>query len=167
MGCQELIRIEPMRLRDLDEVRNIERKSFATPWSYGAFLSELVENENAHYLVARCSEDVVGYVGLWVILDEGHITNVAVRPDMRNRGIGHMLLTAITALALKHGVWKMTLEVRKSNSRAQRLYQALGYRPAGVRPRYYVDNNEDAIIMWKELTDDDKERLGIGDRDQL
>lgn len=155
MGCQDIVRTEPMRLQDLDAVRRIERQSFTTPWSYEAFVSELLENDNARYLVARDGADVVGYVGLWIILDEGHITNVAVRPDRRGRGVGRCLLAAITRVARAHGARRMTLEVRKSNVRAQKLYTALGYRAAGVRPQYYVDNNEDAIIMWRELTDDD------------
>ncbi len=155
MGCQDIVRTEPMRLQDLDAVRRIERQSFTTPWSYEAFVSELLENDNARYLVARDGADVVGYVGLWIILDEGHITNVAVRPDRRGRGVGRCLLAAITRVARAHGARRMTLEVRKSNVRAQKLYASLGYRAAGVRPQYYVDNNEDAIIMWRELTDDD------------
>lgn len=143
--------IDPMRVRDLSEILKIERLSFTTPWSRGAFLSELLENDRAYYLVARSGERPVGYIGVWIIAGEGHITNVAVHPDFRRSGVGTRLLTAIGDLAREKGATRLTLEVRRSNAGAQRLYVALGFESAGIRRAYYRDNNEDAIIMWKDL----------------
>lgn len=147
----ESITIEPMRLRDLDQVLRIERLSFSSPWSRAAFLSELLENDRARYIVARIGDQVVGYTGMWIVIDEGHITNVAVHPHWRNRGIATQLLGALEEIARANGVRRMTLEVRKSNVVAHTLYEKLGFRDAGIRRAYYRDNNEDAIIMWKEL----------------
>ncbi|HEY8424901.1 MAG TPA: ribosomal protein S18-alanine N-acetyltransferase [Limnochordales bacterium] len=143
--------IDPMRVKDLNDIMVIERLSFSTPWSRAAFLSELLDNDRAHYLVARVDGRAVGYVGIWLVADEGHITNVAVHPDYRGRGVGRRLMEAITDLARRKGMRRMTLEVRKSNIRAQRLYESLGFRSAGIRRGYYRDNNEDAIIMWRDL----------------
>ncbi|MBE3577159.1 MAG: ribosomal protein S18-alanine N-acetyltransferase [Limnochordales bacterium] len=140
-----------MRLRDLDQVLRIERLSFSSPWSRAAFLSELLENDRARYIVARIGDQVVGYTGMWIVIDEGHITNVAVHPHWRNRGIATQLLGALEEIARANGVRRMTLEVRKSNVVAHTLYEKLGFRDAGIRRAYYRDNNEDAIIMWKEL----------------
>lgn len=143
--------IDPMRVRDLSDILKIERLSFTTPWSRGAFLSELLENDRAYYLVARCGERAVGYIGVWIIAGEGHITNVAVHPDFRRNGVGTRLLNAIGELAREKGASRLTLEVRRSNTSAQRLYAALGFESAGIRRGYYRDNNEDAVIMWKDL----------------
>lgn len=147
----EAVVIDPMRLRDLGEVMKIEKLCFTTPWSKHAFLSELLDNDRAYYLVAKVDDRPVGYIGVWLIAGEGHITNVAVHPDFRRRGIGRRLLLAAEELALARGQRRMTLEVRVSNEGAQRLYRSLGYVAAGVRRRYYRDNDEDALIMWKDL----------------
>ncbi|HEY8417705.1 MAG TPA: ribosomal protein S18-alanine N-acetyltransferase [Limnochordales bacterium] len=147
--------IEPMRVADIDMVMEIERRSFPTPWSRAAFVSELLDNDRAHYFVARATTDngplVVGYIGLWLIAGEGHITNVAVHPDYRQRGIGRRLLEAAAELCRARSARRMTLEVRVSNLVAQRLYRDMGFVSAGIRRGYYRDNNEDAIIMWKDL----------------
>lgn len=147
----ESVVIDPMRLRDLGDIMKIEKLSFTTPWSKQAFLSELLDNDRAYYLVAKVNERAVGYIGIWLIAGEGHVTNVAVHPDYRGRGIGNQLMTAIERLAGERGVNRLTLEVRVSNERAQNLYRKLGYLPAGIRRRYYRDNDEDALIMWKDL----------------
>lgn len=147
----ESVVIDPMRLRDLGDIMKIEKLSFTTPWSKQAFLSELLDNERAYYLVAKVNNRAVGYIGIWLIAGEGHVTNVAVHPDYRGRGIGNQLLTAIERLAEERGVRRLTLEVRVSNEGAQSLYRKLGYLPAGIRRRYYRDNDEDALIMWKDL----------------
>lgn len=154
------VAIEPMRLRDLGDILTIERLSFPTPWSRYAFLSELLENDRAYYLVARLVPTVpprprrarpAGYVGVWLVLDEGHVTNVAVHPEYRGMGIGRQLMQAVEDLVREKGGKRMTLEVRRTNLIAQNLYRSLGYRSAGVRRGYYRDNNEDAFIMWKDL----------------
>jgi ribosomal-protein-alanine N-acetyltransferase len=146
------IQIEPMRVRDLDAVLAIERASFPTPWSRYAYLSELLENDRAYYVVAKTHDRrVAGYIGMWLVIDEGHITTIAVHPLHRGRGVGRQLLEAAEAIARERGALRITLEVRVSNAVAHSLYQKMGYVDAGIRPGYYRDNNEDAIIMWKEL----------------
>ena len=94
---------------------------------------------------------VAGYIGMWLVIDEGHITTIAVHPLHRGRGVGRQLLEAAEAIARERGALRITLEVRVSNTVAHSLYQKMGYVDAGIRPGYYRDNNEDAIIMWKEL----------------
>lgn len=153
MGAQAPIVIDPMRVRDIPDILKIEHLSFTTPWTRGAFLSELLANEYAYYIVAKVDSVSVAYIGVWIIVGEGHITNVAVHPDYRNRGIGRRLLLAADEVVRARGGVRMTLEVRKSNFLAQRLYKSLGYEPAGIRKGYYRDNREDAIVMWKELAD--------------
>jgi ribosomal-protein-alanine N-acetyltransferase len=143
--------IEGMRVSDVEDVLEIEQASFATPWSRLAFLSELLENERAMYLVAREGERVIGYVGMWRILDEGHITNLAVHPEFRRKGVGRSLLETLCRLALARRLRRLTLEVRVSNLTAQRLYESFGFLSAGVRPGYYQDNQEGALIMWLDL----------------
>ena len=93
----------------------------------------------------------MGYAGMWIILDEGHITNIAVDPTYRRQGIGQGLLDELTKLAVERGAIAMTLEVRVSNAEAQSLYTKLGFVPRGIRKGYYQDNKEDALIMWREL----------------
>ncbi|MGE5508808.1 MAG: ribosomal protein S18-alanine N-acetyltransferase [Chitinophagales bacterium] len=147
-----MVLIEPMQVGDLEDVLRIEEASFPTPWSRFAFLSELLENERAVYLVAREDGRVVGYVGMWRILNEGHITNLAVHPDQRRRGIGRRLLQALVNISRTRGIDRLTLEVRVSNTPAQTLYESFGFRSAGVRPGYYQDNDEDALIMWHDIS---------------
>lgn len=151
MGDQIQIVIDPMRLRDVPGVLVVERLSFPTPWSRQAFLSELFENDRAYYIVAKDKDRVIGYAGIWLIAGEGHVTNVAVHPDYRQQGIGRRLLVTLEELIRNRGGDRLTLEVRVSNTWAQHLYQSLGYVAAGLRKGYYRDNNEDAVIMWKEL----------------
>ncbi|HHT36088.1 MAG TPA: ribosomal protein S18-alanine N-acetyltransferase [Firmicutes bacterium] len=149
--------IDTMKISDIPGVQVIERHSFSTPWSMQAFIAEITQNDCARYLVIRSQEQVVGYIGMWVILDEGHITNVAVHPAWRRQGIGTRLIKEMAQLAYGLGVRRMTLEVRVSNYRAQALYRKLGFEDAGIRPKYYLDDGEDALIMWKELKSDEFE----------
>lgn len=143
--------IRAMTLEDIPAVAQIERESFATPWSPDAFYTELTKNLFAHYFVLEQDEQVVGYAGMWVLLDEAHVTNIALREAFRGRGLGERLLREMMAVAWQRGAKRMTLEVRVSNERAQRLYRKLGFEPSGVRPGYYTDNGEDALIMWADL----------------
>lgn len=145
------LQIEAMRLRDVSQVLRIERASFPTPWSRRAFLSELLTNENAHYIVARIGKRVVGYVGMWLVAGEAHVTNLAVHPKYRRRGIGRKLMDHLARMAREKGAIYMTLEVRRSNLTAQSLYRQLGFVVEGVRPGYYLDNGEDALLMGKDL----------------
>ncbi|HEU5288148.1 MAG TPA: ribosomal protein S18-alanine N-acetyltransferase [Candidatus Limnocylindria bacterium] len=142
--------IEDMTLDDIDAVQEVERASFPVPWPANAFRHELTQNKNAHYIIAKEGDHVVGYAGLWLSLDEAHITTFAVLPAYRRRRIGERMLLAIFERAGKLGAEWLTLEVRASNLPAQRLYEKYGFRPAGIRRRYYSDNNEDAIIMWTD-----------------
>ena len=142
--------VEPMRLDDIPAVHAIESASFPTPWPPYAFRGELESNGMAHYLVLRAGERVVAYAGLWLMVDEAHVTTFAVLPAYRRRGIGARLLSELIELAAGLGASVVTLEVRLSNVAARRLYQRFGFRPVGVRPRYYSDNGEDALIMTTE-----------------
>ncbi|KKC30367.1 ribosomal protein S18-alanine N-acetyltransferase [Caldanaerobacter subterraneus] len=141
--------IRPMTEDDIDEVMEIEKLSFTTPWSREAFVGEVTKNSCARYIVAEVDKKVVGYAGFWVVLDEGHITNIAVHPEYRGRGIGSRLMEGLIDLAKKNGITSMTLEVRESNLVAQNLYKKFGFKVLGRREGYYQDNNEDAIVMWK------------------
>lgn len=146
--------LRPMLMEDIPQIIAIEKQSFPTPWSAYAFTCELCDNEFAYYLVLTAENDpsnVVGYGGMWIIIDEAHITNIAVSPEYRGRMLGEHLMTGLMELAISKKVERMTLEVRVSNDRAQRLYKRLGFKPAGIRPGYYIDTNEDALIMWREL----------------
>lgn len=145
-----MVTFEEMLVEHLDQVEEIEKVSFPTPWTRSSFTDELLRNDFAHYIVAVHEGAVIGYGGMWHILDEAHITNVAVRPDCRGKNIGKALMLEIIRQAVTMGVNSMTLEVRPSNKAARRLYHVLGFEERGVRKRYYSDTNEDAIIMWKE-----------------
>ncbi|MDR7433951.1 MAG: ribosomal protein S18-alanine N-acetyltransferase [Armatimonadota bacterium] len=137
-----------MRVEHLPRVLEIERVSFPTPWPQDAYLQEIRGNRLASYIVAKVEEEVVGYAGMWVILDEAHITTIAVDPRYRRQSIGERLLLALIEEAIRRGARWMTLEVRKSNTAAQALYRKYGFRDIGVRRGYYSDNREDAIVMW-------------------
>jgi ribosomal-protein-alanine N-acetyltransferase len=145
-----VLRIRPMTADDLPAVQLIERASFATPWPSHAYRQELEGNRLAHYLVATLAGEVVAYGGIWVMVDEAHITTFAVHPRYRQRRIGERLLMALLDLALDRHAREATLEVRLTNLAARRLYEKYGFRPVGIRPRYYTDNQEDALIMTTE-----------------
>lgn len=139
--------LRPMMERDLPDIMEIERASFATPWSQQEMRGELL-NEIAHYQVAEWEGQVVAYAGYWLIGDEAHITNVAVRSGCRRRGFGEKVVRSLMEEARGNGVHAMTLEVRAGNKSAQALYCKLGFEGVGLRPGYYEDNREDALIMW-------------------
>lgn len=142
-----------MELSDLSRIEVIENHSFSAPWPRQAFYNELVFNQFAHYTVVTVDGIVAGYCGFWLILDEAHITNIAIHPDYRGTGLGEATLLYVMDLARKLGADKMTLEVRVSNTVAQSLYDKLGFTRAGLRKEYYTDNKEDAIIMWVTLNE--------------
>lgn len=135
---------------DLPEVMEIEKVSFPTPWSKESYLAEL-ENDGTQYRVVRLDGKLVGYGGMWLIVDEAHITNIAVHPDFRQQRIGERLMTELIGLANQHKLTGITLEVRPSNQGALRLYNKLGFLPTAFRKGYYSDTGEDALIMWKYL----------------
>ncbi|MBO7747402.1 ribosomal protein S18-alanine N-acetyltransferase [Paenibacillus sp. MWE-103] len=140
-----------MTLDDVPTIAAIEEESFATPWTKDAFVNELTNNHFARYMVMDYEGAAIGYAGMWTIMDEAHVTNVAVREAYRGQGLGELLMTELMRTAVLFGARRMTLEVRVSNSVARRLYAKLGFEPSGIRPGYYSDNMEDALIMWAEL----------------
>jgi ribosomal-protein-alanine N-acetyltransferase len=149
--------LDPMGLADVDDVLAIERDSFATPWPRRAFTYELTENKVAHLWVARAGRPagppaVVGYLCLWFVADEVHVTNLAVSPASRGRGIGRRLLLTLLAHFRGRGARLATLEVREGNDPARRLYTHLGFRVVGRRRGYYVDSGEDALVLEADLT---------------
>lgn len=134
---------------DVDAVHEIEELCFKTPWSKESFLREIQENQCARYMVVREDGKAIAYAGVWFIIDEGHITNIAVHPDKRGMGYGEMVTREMIQLAADSGMVWMTLEVRRSNKVAQALYHKLGFIDVGYRKRYY-ENSEDALIMALE-----------------
>ena len=141
------LRILPMHVDDLPAVHEIEKKSFTTPWPPHAYRSELESNDLAHYVCAWTGGRIVAYAGMWLVVDEAHITTFAVDPPWRRRRIGDRLLMALLDVAITRGARDATLEVRVSNVGARRLYEKYGFRPVGIRPRYYSDDYEDALVM--------------------
>jgi len=139
--------VEPMTLDDVPDVHRIEAHSFPVPWPDYAFRQELQTNRMAHYMVVRAGAETVAYGGMWLMVDEAHITTFAVLPEWRRRGIGARLMLEMMDLARTLGARVATLEVRLSNRAARALYGRFGFRPVGIRPRYYSDNGEDALIM--------------------
>ena len=147
------LRIAPMTFDDLPAVHAIERASFSVPWPDDAYRHELTTNRLASYVVARTDDAIVGFAGLWVMVDEAHVTTFAVDPRWRRRGVGERLLLTLLDIAVARKAREATLEVRLSNMPARRLYEKYGFRPVGIRPRYYSDNGEDALIMTTEALD--------------
>lgn len=135
--------------KDAEEIHLIETVCFASPWSTQSVLDDINHDERAFYLVAEREDHVAGYVGLWKILDEGHITNVAVRPEDRRLGIGDQLIDRLIDELDQIGIHRITLEVRRSNQAAIHLYEKHGFKGVGYRKGYYEDNGEDALIMWR------------------
>jgi ribosomal-protein-alanine N-acetyltransferase len=184
--------IERMELEDLAQVRRIEKASFPVPWPRNSYRREILDNHRAWYLVVRrldaklppeppprpfplnllprrveTANDVVAFAGLWLMMDEAHITTVAVEPHNRRRGLGEALIIEMAKLSQLRGAERMTLEVRMSNRVAQSLYRKYGFTDHGVRPRYYSDDLEDALIMWSEPIDgtDFRQRLVDNERE--
>ncbi|MCM3093795.1 MULTISPECIES: ribosomal protein S18-alanine N-acetyltransferase [unclassified Cytobacillus] len=140
-----------MSEEDIDDVLEIEHKSFATPWSREAFFNEITHNQFALYVVLEEDNKVIGYCGAWIVVDEAHITNVALLPEYRGRKLGEALMRQLMELASEKGAITMTLEVRVSNFTAQSLYRKLGFQNGAIRKNYYTDNQEDALVMWVNL----------------
>ncbi len=176
---RETFVVETMAIEHIVEVRELERRCFPTPWPKESFYYELERNRMARYIVLRRvaedeaapaeaveppgllqrifggrnrvhSNSVVGFAGLWMMVDEAHITTLAVSPDHQGKGLGELLLVAITEISVAHGAKMMTLEVRPSNTIAQKLYEKHGFSGHGIRPHYYSDDGEDAVVMWSE-----------------
>jgi ribosomal-protein-alanine N-acetyltransferase len=144
----ERLQIAAMHQEDIPVVIDIESVSFSTSWPANAFSNEIGENKLAHYYVGRVDGKVVAYGGIWVILEDSHITTIAVHPEYRGRGLGEQMLVHLLDEAMARGASWITLEVRESNEIAQRLYRKYGFTNVSVRRAYYSDNNENAVVMW-------------------
>lgn len=140
--------IRRMREGDIERVAHIERATFPSPWSRGMFVDELLQGASRHWVVADSQWGIVGYAGLMEADGDAHVMNLAVRSDARGLGLGTALLGELAAEARRRGLARMTLEVREGNAAALGLYASAGFEPAGVRPGYYSDSGEDAVIMW-------------------
>jgi ribosomal-protein-alanine N-acetyltransferase len=140
--------IARMTASDVAAVTRIERASFSTIWPADAFYNELSTNKLAHYFVGRFNDNIVAYGGIWVILEDSHITTLAVDPEHRGRRFGEVLLLRLIDEAIERGSAWLTLEVRESNTVAQRLYRKYGFTTVTMRTGYYSDDNESALIMW-------------------
>lgn len=144
--------VGPMTNEDIRAVLRIETLSFSTSWPHNAFTSEINDNRLAHYFVGRLGESqtgpIVAYGGIWVILEDSHITTIAVHPDWRGRRYGEAMLQYLLNEAIVRGASWITLEVRESNDVAQRLYRKYGFTIVSKRRAYYSDNNENALVMW-------------------
>lgn len=141
------VTVSPMRRRHLRSVLAIEAQVYPRPWSSRLFEEEL-DRSNRVYVVARVGPTVVGYAGLLMIADDGHVATVAVDPAWQGQGIAKRLLAELIRGALDLGANQLTLEVRVSNLVAQSIYRRFGFAPAGARKAYYADNGEDALVMW-------------------
>jgi len=140
-----------MTIGDIDNVHIIETLSFSTPWSKDAFYNELTHNKFAKYIVIENGEQLVGYIGAWIVIDEVHITNIAILPEFRGQKLGEQLLGTMMEQSKRLGAKSMTLEVRVSNTVAQNLYKKLGFQKGAIRKNYYTDNQEDALVMWVNI----------------
>jgi ribosomal-protein-alanine N-acetyltransferase len=149
------VRITAMRRRHLRSVLRIENQVYPRPWSLGLFMSELAIRSGRIYLVARVGPTVVGYAGMLFSGDDGHVTTIAVDPHWQRSKIGKRLLLHLLRRGVARDAKNFTLEVRMSNEAAQSLYRAFGFVPAGVRKGYYVETNEDAMVMWVHDVDHD------------
>ncbi|WP_251861522.1 ribosomal protein S18-alanine N-acetyltransferase [Clostridium sp. Marseille-Q2269] len=149
MNKKDII-ILPLSLEYIDGVMEIDSLSFSVPWSKISYETEL-KNKFAKYIIVvdKTNNKVLGFAGMWLIIDECHITNIAVHPNYRGLGIGNILMNEIIEFCKQHTITGITLEVRESNTTAKNLYYKHGFKDSGIRKGYYSDNNENALLMWK------------------
>lgn len=137
---------------DVPAVYAIELATFPTPWTLDSFYYEMHENQYAHYVLAIDENNtIIGFCGMWMVIDAAQITNVAVLETARGQGIGEGLMREAMRIAREHGMDVMSLEVRETNTVAQNLYRKLAFQDGGIRKGYYTDNGEDALVMWVNL----------------
>ena len=147
-----MVRYRRMTIDDVQAVHKIELASFPTPWTLDSFYYEMTENQFAHYLVAEDENgEIIGFCGIWLVIDAAQITNVAVVQSVRGQGIGETLMREAMRVAEEANMDVMSLEVRVTNTVAQNLYRKLGFQDGGLRKGYYTDNQEDALVMWVNL----------------
>ncbi|MFD2638021.1 ribosomal protein S18-alanine N-acetyltransferase [Piscibacillus salipiscarius] len=145
------IKVRNMVIEDLPDVIVIENESFRTPWKKRDFLHDLLKNSFSHYLVIEVEGRVVGYCGVWIVLEAAQITNIAVSPKYRGLQLGKKLFNEVLNTVEEHGASELSLEVRESNQVAQNMYQQFGLEVVGKREKYYQDDGEDALVMWVKL----------------
>lgn len=147
--------IRNLQEKDINDLVEIEELCFHTPWTKNSLKQEL-KNKLARYKVIEKDSKIVAYAGIWFVVDEGHITNVAVHPEHRGLGYGNQVIEALIDECANSNIISMTLEVRKSNETAIKLYKKYGFKLSGIRPGYYTDTQEDALIMWKDIEKGEK-----------
>ena len=147
------IRVRIAKSSDLDDIYELDVQTFAMPWSKEALSYDILENDNAFVIVAEYEGEFAGYADIWTVLDEADLNSIAVRVDFRRKGIGDAIMLAMTEMLSANGVATINLEVRVSNMPAIKLYKKYGFKECGVRPGYYLDNGEDALIMKRETGD--------------
>jgi [ribosomal protein S18]-alanine N-acetyltransferase len=147
-GAPRRLEVSPMELADVADVLKIEALSFQSAWPLNAFQNELRDNKLAHYFVGRVDGKIVAYGGIWVILEDSHVTTIAVHPDNRGQRLGEEMLVFLLDEAIKREASWITLEVRETNDVAQKLYRKYGFTIVSTRRGYYSDNNESALVMW-------------------
>jgi ribosomal-protein-alanine N-acetyltransferase len=148
------VHLTPMRRRHLRTVLRIETEVYPRPWTINLFVSELGMRTSRSYYVAKIGPTVVGYSGMMLVGEDAHVTTIAVDPAWHRHQIGSRLLLNIARDARERGARHLTLEVRVSNESAQGMYRKFGFRPAGIRKGYYVETNEDALVMWADDIDE-------------
>jgi ribosomal-protein-alanine N-acetyltransferase len=147
------VHLTPMRRRHLRTVIRIETEVYPRPWTTNLFVSELGMRSSRSYYVAKVGPTVVGYSGLMLVVEDAHVTTIAVDPAWQRHQVGTRLLLNIARDARERGAKHLTLEVRVSNEPAQNMYRNFGFRPAGIRKGYYAETNEDALVMWADDID--------------
>lgn len=151
VSLEEPLSFREATITDLKSIMNVENASFTVPWTEAAFRNEFIINQYAYYILTTYNDEVVGYAGIWLVLDEGHVTNIAIHPDYQGNHYGEALLREMIRIAKDRGVIRITLEVRVSNDIAQGLYKKLGFQNGAIRKNYYPDTKEDALVMWVDL----------------
>jgi len=145
------LKLREMVFADIEQVLAIEKAAFATPWTHEAFLFEMEQNEHAFYVVGELDGEIIGYCGSWLVMDQATITNIAITPQYHGRKLGAVLLGYVLQALQAAGATDVSLEVRVSNERAQQLYRKFAFVSGGIRKGYYVDNHEDALVMWRKF----------------
>lgn len=143
--------IREMIFADVEQVMEVEKASFTTPWTTDIFYKELIDNEHAYYYVMEIDKKIVGFVGMWIVIDDAQITNLAILPEYRGKKLGEKLFKFVMQWLQSVQVKRLSLEVRVSNIAAQKLYRKFGLVPGGIRKNYYMDSGEDAIVMWVNI----------------
>lgn len=154
---QAVVRAEPMRMTDLEQILAIERVSFPAPWSRKIFEDELA-NRHSRAVVFRIGRRIVGYMCFWLVLDEAHLLNIAVHPDLRKSGHGKAMMDYLENCCRREGLKRIILDVARRNLAARNLYGKCGYQSIGFRKNYYTEAKDDALVMEKWIgTPEEKE----------